>query len=57
MSQNEVVEDPSLGQKRYQLMNAAAKQLAAFKMISFDPDSGSLSATQIGVIAAKYYLK
>ena len=37
-------------------MTIAAKQLASFKMIQYDVDTGSLTSTDLGIIASRYYL-
>ena len=43
--------------KRHQLITAAANQLAEVRMIAFDRESGSLVITDLGRIAAKYYIR
>ncbi|CDO68689.1 hypothetical protein BN946_scf184652.g16 [Trametes cinnabarina] len=54
---NEVADDPYLGAKRNQLITAAALQLAEARMIAFDRQTGSLVCTDLGRIAAKYYIR
>ncbi|KAI9000894.1 Sec63-domain-containing protein [Trametes punicea] len=54
---DEVAEDPYLGAKRNQLITSAALQLAEARMIAFDRQTGSLVCTDLGRIAAKYYIR
>ncbi|KAI9056561.1 Sec63-domain-containing protein [Trametes sanguinea] len=54
---DEVADDPHLGAKRNQLITAAALQLAEARMIAFDRQTGSLVCTDLGRIAAKYYIR
>ena len=54
---DEVQDDPQLLGKRRQLITAAAKQLAEVSMIAFNPDTGNLFITDLGRIAAKYYIR
>lgn len=56
LTQTDVENDPSLGSKRFQLMEIAAKQLASYEMVNFDQSSGTLTSTDLGIIASKYYL-
>ena len=37
-------------------MTIAARQLASYEMVSYDADSGSLTSTELGITASKYYL-
>ncbi|KAI0660865.1 Sec63-domain-containing protein [Cubamyces menziesii] len=53
----EVAEDPYLGAKRNQLITSAALQLAEARMVAFDRQTGSLVCTDLGRIAAKYYIR
>ncbi|PIL37268.1 hypothetical protein GSI_00961 [Ganoderma sinense ZZ0214-1] len=57
MPWDEVVQDPTLGAKRNSLITAAASQLAEARMIAFDRNTGSLVITDLGRIAAKYYIR
>ena len=50
-------EDPSLGTKRTELVKLAAKRLTEIRMIVADPANGSLQVTDLGRIAAKYYIR
>ena len=43
--------------KRTELVTLAAKKLAAIRMIVFDSSTGSLQVTDLGRIAAKYYIR
>ncbi|RPD67035.1 Sec63-domain-containing protein [Lentinus tigrinus ALCF2SS1-7] len=52
-----VAEDPYLGAKRALLITAAASQLAESRMIAFDRNTGSFVITDLGRIAAKYYIR
>jgi antiviral helicase SLH1 len=54
---DEVIEDPRLGGRRTQLVIAAAKKLAECRMIAYDAYSGALTITDLGRIAAKYYIR
>lgn len=57
MTHNEPVDDPQLGNKRHQLVTAAARKLAAAGMVTFNESTGSLVITDLGRIAAKYYIR
>jgi len=57
MPHNETQEDPQLGKKRSDLIIQAARQLSAAKMLRFDEISNSFIISDLGRIAAKYYLK
>jgi hypothetical protein len=57
MVQDEVLADPQLGGKRSQLATIAGKRLAEARMIAFDTQSGSFTTTDLGRIAAKYYIR
>ena len=57
MAHDEVVDDPQLGNKRHQLVIAKAKQLAAARMINFDEQRGTFTITDLGRIAAKFYIR
>lgn len=54
---DELQDDPQLGSRRQQQISIAAKRLAAARMIQFDPNSGYLNVTELGNIAAKYYIR
>ncbi|KAH9973099.1 Sec63-domain-containing protein [Lactifluus volemus] len=53
---NEVQDDPLLSRKRYQLVRTAAGSLAEARMINHDKDRDSFTITDLGRIAAKYYI-
>ncbi|TBU58370.1 Sec63-domain-containing protein [Dichomitus squalens] len=57
MPWDEIANDPTLGAKRNSLITAAASQLAEARMIAFDRGTGSLVITDLGRIAAKYYIR
>lgn len=57
MAHDEAVEDPQLGSKRQGLTRTAGRRLAEIGMIRFDEVENSLTITDLGRIAAKYYLK
>lgn len=49
-------DDPSLNGKRHQLVLAAADSLVEARMIDHAKESGSFTITDLGRIAAKYYI-
>ncbi|KAF9469005.1 Sec63 Brl domain-containing protein [Collybia nuda] len=51
------IDDPQLGSKRNELITAAAEKLATARMITFDRPAGTFTATDLGRIAAKYYIR
>lgn len=57
MVHEETQDDPLLGNKRYELMVGKARQLSNAQMIVFDERTGTLSSTDLGRIAAKYYVR
>jgi antiviral helicase SLH1 len=57
MPHDEPKDDPNLGNKRNELIVQAARQLSAAKMIRFDEISNSFQISDLGRIAAKYYLR
>ncbi|GJJ07269.1 hypothetical protein Clacol_001469 [Clathrus columnatus] len=57
MSHEEPVDDPSLSSKRNQLVKAAAQKLTTAGMINYNPQTESLQCTDLGRIAAKYYIR
>ncbi|CDZ98858.1 sec63-domain-containing protein [Phaffia rhodozyma] len=57
MPHDVTADDPQLGNKRHQLVQLAAKKLVEAKMIEFDETSGKMSVTDLGRIAAKYYIR
>ena len=57
MRHNELEDDPQLGNKRNELIVQAARQLSAAQMIRFDELSNSFVISDLGRIAAKYYLR
>lgn len=57
MPHDEPKDDPNLGNKRNELIVQSARQLAGAKMIRFDEISNSFQISDLGRIAAKYYLR
>ena len=57
MPHDEPKDDPQLGNKRNQLITQSARQLSTAKMIRFDEVSNTFVISDLGRIAAKYYLK
>lgn len=57
MPHDELKDDPQLGNKRNQLITQSVRQLAVAKMIRFDEIANSFVISDLGRIAAKYYLK
>lgn len=57
LPRTEPAEDPHLGSKRSQLVTVAARKLADARMIAFDSAGGALTITDLGRIAAKYYIR
>lgn len=56
MLADEVLEDPQLGAKRLHEITAAAKYLARCKMLEMDESSSQFTITELGRIAARYYI-
>ncbi|THV08678.1 Sec63-domain-containing protein [Dendrothele bispora CBS 962.96] len=52
-----LMEDPGLGSKRNEYITEAAKRLADVGMIVFDQRTHSFTITDLGRIAAKYYIR
>ncbi|KAF8165208.1 Sec63 Brl domain-containing protein [Crassisporium funariophilum] len=52
-----VGDDPQLGGKRKELVTIAGQKLASTKMITFDRQYGGFYVTDLGRIAAKYYIR
>ena len=57
MSRDVVAEDPSLGSKRAQLVTEVARRLSHARMINFEQESGNFTITDLGRLAAKYYIR
>ncbi|KAJ7507670.1 Sec63 Brl domain-containing protein [Mycena galericulata] len=57
ISRDATADDPQLGSKRNELITAAAQKLSDAGMIIFDRASGDLTVTDLGRIAAKYYIR
>ncbi len=50
-------DDPYLGSKRHELVTLAARHLADTRMMLFDRETGAFTITDLGRIAAKYYIQ
>lgn len=57
ISRDSTGDDPNLGSKRNELIIEAAKKLADARMILFDHTSGGFTISDLGRIAAKYYIR
>lgn len=57
LTREEVSQDPQVASKRNQLVTQAASRLAEARMIVFDRETGDLTITDLGRIAAKYYIR
>lgn len=57
MSHEEPRDDPQLGNQRNKLIIQAARQLSTAKMIRYDEVHNAFVISDLGRIAAKYYLK
>ncbi|KAG2146706.1 Sec63-domain-containing protein [Suillus clintonianus] len=57
MSWDNVADDPHLGQKRNLLVMTAARKLASAGMINLTENTGAFSITDLGRIAARYYIR
>ena len=53
----QAADDPQLGAKRRQLVEEAATRLSEAGMIAFDRQTNQLTITDLGRIAAKYYVR
>lgn len=57
ISYDEILDDPQLGYKRSELVRSKASQLAAARMILYDSEKATFTITDLGRIAAKYYIR
>ena len=57
IARDSFADDPQLGGKRNELINLAAGKLAETKMITFENHHGRFKTTDLGRIAAKYYIR
>lgn len=57
MSRDDVADDPQLGTQRNDLVTLAGQKLAEAGMIIFDRLRGTFTSTDLGRIAAKYYIR
>ena len=54
---DDVVNDPRLGAKRNQLVLNAVNRLVTARMVNLNRSTGALQITDLGRIAAKYYIR
>jgi antiviral helicase SLH1 len=52
-----LLDDPQLGGRRMELVTNAAKKLASCGMINFNERTEDLVIADLGLIAAKYYIR
>ncbi|KAJ1827712.1 activating signal cointegrator 1 complex subunit 3, partial [Coemansia sp. RSA 2599] len=57
LSGDEMLDDPLLGQRRSELIIAAARELNRLQMIVYDEATGYLAPKDLGRISASYYLR
>ncbi|WWC72186.1 uncharacterized protein I206_106146 [Kwoniella pini CBS 10737] len=57
MPHDVIKDDPQLGNKRNELISQAARLLQAAKMIRYDEIANTFAISDLGRIAAKYYLR
>jgi antiviral helicase SLH1 len=57
MPHDELKDDPQLGNKRNELITQSARHLATAKMARYDERTSAFVISDLGRIAAKYYLK
>lgn len=50
-------DDPNLGNKRNELVGLAVQKLAEVRMMIYDRETGAFTITDLGRIAAKYYIR
>jgi len=53
----DVAEDPRLGVKRNQLVTNAVRRLGEARVVNWNRSTGALHITDLGRIAAKYYIR
>lgn len=57
LPREELADDPQLVNKRKQLVTSAARQLQEARMVAYDDQKGTLIITDLGRIAARYYIR
>lgn len=57
MNWDEIAQDPGAAVKRNLYVTQAATRLAEARMIVFDKERGDFTITDLGRIAAKYYIR
>jgi antiviral helicase SLH1 len=57
LSRESLLDDPQLGGKRMELVSSAAQKLVATRMIAYDVQNGRFQVTDLGRVAARYYIR
>jgi antiviral helicase SLH1 len=57
MTHEDPINDPDLTERRHTMITIAARKLATAGMVQFDESKGTFEITDIGRIAAKYYIR
>jgi antiviral helicase SLH1 len=57
MLMGDVADDPGLGVKRNQLVTNAVRRLVEARMVNWNSSTATLKITDLGNIAAKYYIR
>lgn len=57
ISRDAPVDDPQLGNKRSELVSIATRKLVEARMVMFDQTNSTFTITDLGRIAAKYYIR
>jgi antiviral helicase SLH1 len=57
MTHDDPVNDPDLTERRHVMITLAGRKLAVAGMVQFNQDKGTFSITDVGRIAAKYYVR
>lgn len=57
MSYDSLIQDPELVTRRRELVEQAAKKLSEARMIEFNQITNTFTITDLGRIAAKYYIR
>ena len=57
MTHDDPINDPDLTERRHTMITIAGRKLAAAGMVQFDETKSTFIITDIGRIAAKYYIR
>lgn len=57
MTHDDPVNDPDLTERRHLMITLAGRKLAAAGMVQYNEGKGTFSITDVGRIAAKYYVR